>query len=62
MGLFVLRLPISFVMIDRMHVLIIIIISEVWPICYCLGSGDETILCLHTVGDDENTDNQSIND
>ena len=46
-GLCVFRLPISFVMIERIYVfcLIIIIKSEVWTIAHCLGLGHETMVC-----------------
>ena len=47
MGLCVLRLHISLIMIYKIPVLgcIIIIKSEVWPICHCLGLGHETMVC-----------------
>ena len=47
MGLCVFSLPISLMMIVRIPVfdLIIIIKSGVWPICHCLGSVHETIVC-----------------
>ena len=47
MGLYVFSLPISLVMIVRIRLLhlIIIIRSEVWPICDCLGLGHETLVC-----------------
>ena len=47
MGLCVFSLPISLMMIVRIPVfdLIIIIKSEVWPICHCLRSVHETIVC-----------------
>ena len=49
MGLCVFVLPISvmIMMIVRISVLYlnIIIKSEVWPICHCLGLGHETIIC-----------------
>ena len=40
-------LPISFVMIERIYIicLIIIINSEVWTITHCLGLGHETVVC-----------------
>ena len=40
-------LPISLTMIVRTCVLYLIIIinSDVWPICHCLGLGHETMLC-----------------
>ena len=40
-------LPISFVMIERIYILCLIIIikSEVWTITYCLGLGHETMVC-----------------
>ena len=43
----VFSLPISFVMIERIHILCLIIIikSEVWIITYCLGLGYETMVC-----------------
>ena len=46
MGLYVFSLPISLVMIERIHIrcLIIIIKSEVWTITHCLGLGHETIV------------------
>ena len=46
-GLCVFSLPISFVMIDRIYklCLIIIIKSEVWTIAHCLGLGHETMIC-----------------
>ena len=45
--LFVFSFPISFVMIERIYIicLIIIIKSEVWTITHCLGLGHETMLC-----------------
>ena len=48
MGLFVFSLPISLVMIVGIYVLcrIVIIKSEVWPICHCLGLDHETVLCV----------------
>ena len=47
MGLYVFSLSILLVMIVRIHVryLVIIIISEVWPICHCLWLGYKTKLC-----------------
>ena len=47
MGLCVFDLPISFVMIERIYILCLIIIikSEVWTIAYCLGLGNETMVC-----------------
>ena len=46
-GLCVFSLPISFVMIDWIYILCLIIIikSEVWTITHCLGLGHETIAC-----------------
>ena len=46
-GLCVFSLPISFVMIERIYILCLIIIikSEVWTITYCLGLGHETMVC-----------------
>ena len=46
-GLCVFSLPISFVMIERIYILILIIIikSEVWIITHCLGLGHETMVC-----------------
>ena len=46
-GLCGLSLPISLMMIVRIHVLdlIIIIESEVWPIWHCLGLGHEKMVC-----------------
>ena len=46
-GLCVFSLPISFVMIERIYILCLIIIikSEVWTITHCLGLGHETIVC-----------------
>ena len=43
----VFSLPISFVMIERIYIicLIIIIKSEVWTITHCLGLGHETMVC-----------------
>ena len=47
MGLRVFGLPIYLMMIARIRVLHldIIIKSEVWPICLCLGLGHETLVC-----------------
>ena len=47
MGLCVFSLPISFVMIERIYILCLIIIikSEVWTITHCLGWGHETMVC-----------------
>ena len=47
MGLCVFSLPIPFVMIERIHILCLIIIikSEVWTITHCLGLGHETMVC-----------------
>ena len=46
-GLCVFSLPISFVMIDRIYILCLIIIikSEGWTITHCLGLGHETMVC-----------------
>ena len=46
-GLCVFSLPISFVMIERIYILCLIIItkSEVWTITHCLGLGHETMVC-----------------
>ena len=46
-GLCVFSLPISFVVIERIHILCLIIIikSEVWTITHCLGLGYETMVC-----------------
>ena len=46
-GLCIFSLPISFVVIERIYILCIIIIikSEVWTITHCLGLGHETIVC-----------------
>ena len=46
-GLCVFSLPISFVMIERIYILCLIIIikSEVWTISHCLGLGHETMVC-----------------
>ena len=43
----VFSLPISFVMIERIYILCLIIImkSEVWTITHCLGLGHETMVC-----------------
>ena len=40
--------PIYLMMIVRICIfhLVIIIKSEVWPICHCLGSGPETMICV----------------
>ena len=48
MGLCVFSLPIPIMLIVRMHVvyLIIIIKSEVWPICHCWWLGDRTTVCV----------------
>ena len=48
MGLCVFSLPIYLMMIVRIYVLYLIIVikSEVWPICHCLGLGHETKVCL----------------
>ena len=45
-GLWVFSLPISFVMIERIYILCLIIIikSEVWTITHCLGWGHETMV------------------
>ena len=45
-GLCVFSLPISFVMIERIYILCLIIIikSEVWTITHCLGLGHETMV------------------
>ena len=47
MGLCVSSLPVSLMMIVRICVLYLIIIikSEVWPICHCLWLGHETMVC-----------------
>ena len=47
MGLCVFSLPLSLVMIvkERVLYLIIIIKSQVWTICHCLGLGHETMIC-----------------
>ena len=45
-GLCVFSLPFSFVMIERIYILCLIIIkSEVWTITHCLGLGHETMVC-----------------
>ena len=47
-GLCVFILPISLMVVVRILVYffpIVIIISEVWPICHCLGLGHETAVC-----------------
>ena len=46
-GLCVFSLPISFVMIERIYILCLIIIikSEVWTITHCLGLGHEIMVC-----------------
>ena len=46
-GLCVFSLPISFVMIERIYILCLIIFikSEVWTITHCLGLGHETMVC-----------------
>ena len=46
-GLCVFSLPISYVMIERIYILCLIIIikSEVWTITHCLGLGHETMVC-----------------
>ena len=46
-GLCVFSLPISFVMIEKIYILLIIIIikSEVWTITHCLGLSHETMVC-----------------
>ena len=51
MGLCVFSLPIALMMIVRIHVLYLIIIikSEVWPICCYLGLGHETMVCVYVV-------------
>ena len=45
-GLYVFSLPISFVMIERIYILCLIIIikSEVWTITHCLWLGHETMV------------------
>ena len=47
-GLCVFSLPISLMMTVRMHALYLIIIikSELWPICHCSGLGNETLVCV----------------
>ena len=48
MGLCVFNLPISLMMNVRIYVLYLIIIiirSEVWHTCHCLGLGHETMIC-----------------
>ena len=47
MGLCVFSWPISFVMIERIYILCLIIIikSEVWTITHCLGLSHETMVC-----------------
>ena len=47
MGLCIFSLPISFVMIERIYIvcLIIIIKSEAWTITHCLWLGHETMVC-----------------
>ena len=46
-GLCVFSLPMSFVMIERIYILCLIIIikSKVWTITHCLGLGHETMVC-----------------
>ena len=46
-GLCVFSLPTSFVMIERIYILCLIIIikSEVWTSTHCLGLGHETMVC-----------------
>ena len=46
-GLYVFCLPISFVMIERIYILCLIIIikSEEWTITHCLGLCHETMVC-----------------
>ena len=46
-GLCVFSLPISFVMIESIYILCLIIIikSEVWSITHCLGLGHERMVC-----------------
>ena len=50
-GLCVFSLPISFVMIERIYILCLIIIikSEVWTITHCLGLGHETMVSFYTL-------------
>ena len=45
-GLYIFSLPISYVMIERIYILCLIIIikSEVWTITYCLGLGHESMV------------------
>ena len=44
-GLYAFSIPISLVMIERIHILCLIIIkSEVWTITHCLGLGHETMV------------------
>ena len=47
-GLCVFSLPISFVMIEGIYMLCLLIIikSEVWTITHCLGLGHETMVCV----------------
>ena len=47
MGMCVFSLPTPFVMIERIHILCLIIIIklEVWTITHCLGLGHETMVC-----------------
>ena len=47
-GLCVFGLPISFVIIERIYILCLIIKikSEVWTITHCLGLGHETMVCI----------------
>ena len=47
MGLWLFSFPISLMVIVKAHVLyhVVIIKSEVWPICLCLGTSHETIVC-----------------
>ena len=46
-GMCVFSWPISFVMIERIYILCLIVIikSEVWTIVHCLGLGHETMVC-----------------
>ena len=46
-GLCVFSLPIDLLMMVRIRILYLVIIikSEVWPICHCLGLGYETMVC-----------------
>ena len=48
LGLCVFGLPISFVVIERIYILCLIIInkSEVWTITHCLGLGHEVMVCV----------------